>query len=89
VLQILVELIATLGQLPDAVNLRAEAIVMDADGMTVRVEPGEVVELPDGRLWSALPGFDISLTEILQGMLLSYLILVFCDFVLICFLFGI
>jgi hypothetical protein len=41
-------------------------MVIDIGGWNQRTEPGEVVELPGGRLWGDLPGFDMGFTEMLQ-----------------------
>jgi hypothetical protein len=65
VMQQLVDYLVTLAKLPDAINTTSAAFEIDG---TAYVQPGEIVELADGRLWCDLPGFDRQISQSFQGM---------------------
>jgi hypothetical protein len=68
VLQALVDYFVAIASLPDAVNERPEARVLNPlDGWRTRIEPGEVIAVQRGRYWRELPDFNWNLAERFQG----------------------
>lgn len=65
VLTILVDYLAELASLPDAINKGPGVKMVEVDNN--RFEPGQPIEIEGGKLWRDLPEFSWNLTEILQG----------------------
>lgn len=68
----LVDYLAALASLPDAVNESQEAVIVEHigyEGASVRIEPGELLVIGDSgkRLWKDLPGWSMNITENFQG----------------------
>jgi len=66
-LEVLVEYIAEIASLPDAVNTGSEAKEIDIPGGKRLISPGETIQLPDGKLWRDLPIFMWNLIESHSG----------------------
>lgn len=66
--RVLVDYIVALAKLPDAVNEGPEPMVIDLGGdRTYSIQPGEVIDPGDGKLWRTLPGFSMYISEESQG----------------------
>ncbi|KAF2995804.1 hypothetical protein E8E13_000632 [Curvularia kusanoi] len=67
VLNILVDYLAELASLPDAINEGPEAKTTSTSFGDKHIEPGQPIVFETGKLWSDLPEFSWHLTESLQG----------------------
>lgn len=67
VLRALVDYLAELASLPDAINEGPKTKIIWTSLGNRHIEPGQPIFLDEGKLWSDLPEFSWNLTELLQG----------------------
>lgn len=65
ILKILIDYLAELASLPDAINEGPGVKIVEVDN--ARIEPGQPVRVAGGKLWRDLPEFNWNLSEIFQG----------------------
>ncbi len=67
VLKRLVDYLVEIASLPDAINEGPGPKMVSTSFGNKQIEPGEPIDLDEGRLWRDIPQYSWNLSEVIQG----------------------